>query len=300
MSFLRRSLPAARLALVSAALFTAGCATRPAAPAPDAQPVRMAPPDTAPAAPADSLSPAFHAQFDTADTRARAIVYWMQCVATVARLRTEGRFGPTARAPRALHCQRTADGVPIGGVYDIDSAFATVRRLQLVRLDGARPAYTGALDTAQIARGAKLARSVSALVGPTWTRRGRPFSVVPISAANGAAEAWVVPRATKARSYVTGGDVGYTAGAGAAAPVLIADRTATWTQLTLPASGPLRIYSSVKEVAAVADLVTARYQAELGRTVSVSTPVAVSTLSAGLDPATGSRWVWSHRAVLPR
>ena len=74
----------------------------------------------------------------------------------------------------------------------------------------------------------------------------------------------------------------------------IADRTATWTQLDLAPTGTIRVYSSVRDVPAVADLVTARHFAELGREVTVSTPQLVSTLVQGFDPATGSRLVWKH------
>lgn len=276
----------------------AACSAGTRAPAPDAQPVRMAPADTAPAPAADGLPPALRDPFLAADARARAISFWLQCTPTVARLRADGAFGPAARAPRAILCQRTADGVPVGGVYDVDSAFTGVRRLQMVRLDGARPKYTEAVDTAGILRAARLARDVSALVSPAWQKRARPFSVVPVPGANGAAEAWVIPRATKARSVVTGGDMGYAAPAtGSGAPTLIVDRSATWTQLNLAPTGPLRLYSSVRDVAAVTDLATARFHAELGRAVTVSTPALESTLVPGLDPATGARLVWKHTPV---
>ena len=274
----------------------AACSTGTPTPTPDAQPVRMAPADTAPATTADGLPAALRDAFIADDARARTISFWLQCTPTVARLRAEGAFGPAARAPRAIVCQRTADGVPVGGVYDIDSAYTTVRRLQLVRLDGARPRFTEPLDTARLARAAKLARDVAVLVRPTWNKRGRPFSVVPVTVADGALEAWVIPRATKARSIVTGGDAGYTRDA-AGALQLLADRTATWTQLNLSPTGPLRLYSSVRDVAAVSDLVSARFHAELGRAVTVSTPLVVSTLVPGLDPATGSRFVWQHSRV---
>ena len=276
----------------------AACSTGTPTPTPDAQPVRMAPADTAPAAATDGLPAALRDAFVADDARARTISFWLQCTPTVARLRAEGAFGPAARAPRAIVCQRTADGVPVGGVYDVDSAFTSARRLQMIRLDGARPKYTEAVDTAGILRAAKLARDVSVLVSPAWKKRARPFNVVPVLAANGAAEAWVIPRATKARCYVTGGDMGYTAPAsGSGAPTLIVDRSATWTQLNLAPTGPLRIYSSVRDIAAVTDLATARFHAELGRTVTVSTPALESTLVSGLDAATGARLVWKHTPV---
>jgi hypothetical protein len=272
----------------------AACAS-PAPPPPPPAPVST-PVAAAPSTPTDPFPAGFRAAFADADARARAIVYGLQCTSNVARLRAGGAFGAAASAPRAIFCERSNDGVPLGGVYDIDSTFGTVRRLAVVRLDGGgRVRYTDALDTARIARGAKLARDVHVLVGPTWRRRNRPFTVMPI-VANGRVESWVIPRATKARAFVTGGDVGYRLGADGA-PALIDDRATTWTQLNLPANGPLVIYSSVKDVAAVADLVTARWYADQGRSVSVSTPVAVSALVAGLDSATGGRVVWEHTRV---
>jgi hypothetical protein len=159
-----------------------------------------------------------------------------------------------------------------------------------VRLDGARPAFTDAVDTAAIATTALLARDVHRTVNRAWRARSRPFSVVPVLLTE--PEAWVIPRATKARSYVVGGDAGYVRRNGTLE--LIDDHTTTWSQLTLPTTGPLRLFSSVRDVAAVTDLVTARWHAELGRTVSLSTPTVVSTLESGLDPATGSRLVWRH------
>lgn len=289
---------AAAAVIVSAAIGLAACSSGTPAPTPDAQPVRVAPADSSPSvSTADGLPAPLRDAFAADDARARAISFYMQCTPTVARLRAEGAFGPAARAPRAIVCQRTADGVPVGGVYDVDSAFTSVRRLQLVRLDGTRPKYTESVDTALITRAAKLARDVSALVTPVWKQRGRPFSVVPIVGAQGA-EAWVIPRATKARSFVTGGDVGYRAPVnGSGAPVLIVDRSNTWTQLNLAPSGPLRIYSSVRDVAAVTDLATARFYTDLGRNVTVSTPAVESTLVPGLDPTTGARVVWKHTPV---
>jgi hypothetical protein len=288
---------ARRLVSPVLSLLVAGaCAGRTPAAAPDAVPVRAAPAEPTPVPDASGLPSGFAEQFAAADLRARAVSFWLQCTATVARLRAEGTYGPAARAPRAIVCERTADGVPVGGVYDIDSAYTTVRRLQLVRLDGARPRYTDPVDTARLARAAKLARDVTVLVRPTWSKRGRPFSVVPVTVADGALEAWVIPRATKARSIVTGGDAGYTRDAAGALQLLV-DRTTTWTQLNLPPTGPLRLYSSVRDVAAVSDLVSARFHTELGRAVTVSTPLVVSTLVPGLDPATGSRFVWQHSRV---
>jgi len=286
----------AGLAFVLIGATASACAGAPPAaeaPVPDVSPVQVMV-DTAPPPPADGLSADFHARFARNDARARAIVYWMQCTATVARLRAEGRFGPAARAPRAIHCSRTADGVPIGGVFNIDSSFARVQRLSLVRLDGSRPAHAEQVDTAAIASAFHLARDVHRQVNRSWAARKRPFSVVPI--ATPTLEAWVIPRASKARSYVVGGDMGFSRDA-ADSLQLIDDHSATWTQLNLAASGPLRLFSSVRDVAAVTDLATARWYAELGRSVTLSTPAAVSTLEAGFDPATGARLVWRHTPV---
>jgi hypothetical protein len=283
--------------MCAAVSLLAACASGGSSPvAEPSTPVQVAP-DVAPAAPvADGLPAELRDGFASADLRARGVAYWMQCVATVARLRSTGTFGAAASAPRAWFCERNAYGVPLGGVYDIDSSFRTVRRLTVVRLDGARPRYLEPLDTARIARTAKLVREVTRAVTPAWNKLGRPFSTVPLIVENGAVEAWVIPRANKARSFVSGGDVGYRLGA-SGAPELVADRANTWTQLTLPATGTLRIYSSVRDVAAVTDLATARYQHELGREVVVSTPAMVSTLVAGLDEATGARTVWKHTPV---
>jgi hypothetical protein len=254
-------------------------------------------PVVSPTAVADSggLPATFYPAFREADARARTITYWLQCVPTIAQLRASGRFGAAAAAPRAIYCARTADGVPVGGVYDIDSTYRTVKRLTLVRLDGARPRYTETVDTAHVASEARLARDVTKAITVAWRAKNRPFSTVPVSTAAGI-EAWVIPRANKARSYVTGGDVGYTRSADGVLQTLD-DRSATWSQLNLTPAGALRIYSSTRDVPAVADLVTARFQTELGRTVVVSTPMAESALVAGLDPETGARHVWKHTAV---
>jgi hypothetical protein len=288
--FMRRRLLV--LCLLWSALSCAGASRT--TPTGDASaPVRVAP--SAPETPAasDGLPDGFRTAFAAADARARAITYWTQCVATVARMRASGGFGAPGNAPRAYYCERTNEGVPVGGVFDIDSGFRAVRRLTVVRLDGSRPRYSEPLDTTRIAQSAKLVREVTRAVTPVWGRKNRPFTVVPVQIA-GSAEAWVMPRASKARSFVTGGDVGYASNADGSLRIL-EDRTATWTQLALPPSGPFTVYSSVRDIAAVADLVTARFYTDLGRTVEVSTPVAVSALVAGLDSATGARVVWSHR-----
>jgi hypothetical protein len=283
--------------LLAATIGCAGGTTRTATTAgPQTPPIVVDTEHTPPAA--SGLPAGFEARFRIADQRARAITYWLQCVPTVARLRAGGTFGPAVSAPRAIYCERTTDGVPLAGVFDIDSSYRTVGRLQVVRLDGTRPRYTEPLDTARLAAGASLARDVTRALTPVWSRRNRPFSAVPIAGNGGALEVWAVPRANKARSYVTGGDVGYTRSAEGAL-ALLEDRSTTWVQLNLAPDGPLTIYSSVRDVPAVADLVTARYHAELGRAVTVHTPAAVSTLEAGLDPATGSRLVWKHTARTP-
>jgi hypothetical protein len=289
---------AAAVAALTTTVALSGCASAPAPAEIASKPVALAPVDSAPAAPTDGLSASFHRAFDIADRRARAIAYWLQCVPTIARLRADGSFGPAARAPRGIYCQRTDDGVPIGVVYDVDSAFSAVRRVQARRLD-TRAAFSEPLDTALLLRAVRLARDVSAQVSPQWAQRKRPFSVVPLANANAAPEAWVIPRATTARSVVTGGDVGYAAPTTGRTPTLLEDRTATWTQLNLAPTGSVRLYSSTRDVPAVSDLVTARYYAELGRPVTVSTPAVISELSSGFDAATGSRIVWKH-APAPR
>jgi hypothetical protein len=279
--------------LIVAVMFIGGCAGSTAAPAPDAQPVQLAPPDTSAPRPSDGLPASFHDAFTSADRRARAVAYWMQCVPTIARLRASGTFGPAARAARGIYCLRTADGVPIGGVYDVDSSFTALRRLQFIRLNDRAP-HAEAVDTVQLLRAVRLARAVSAQIAPAWRQRGRPYTVVPITLATPLIEAWVIPRATKARSLVTGGDMGFTAAA-TNAPQLLEDRSTTWTQLNLAPSGPLRIFSSTREVPAVTDLASARYYTELGRAVTVSTPLAISTLTPGFDPSTGAQVLWTHR-----
>ena len=211
------------------------------------------------------------------------------------RLRAGGTFGPAAAAPRIIYCERTADGIPIGGVYDIDPAFRTVRRFSTVRLDGTRPRYTGAIDTARVAMEAKLVNDVTRAITPAWTKLGRPFSVVPVPLPGGAMEAWAIPRATKARTFVTGGDVAYARNTDGTIRRTV-DHTATWTQLPLAAAGALVVRSAERDVAAVTDLVTARYHTDLGREVTVQTTTMSSALVTGLDPATGARVVWRHVA----
>ncbi|AMW06362.1 hypothetical protein [Gemmatimonas phototrophica] len=286
-----------RVVLSGLLLGLAACAGSTAAPAPDVTPVQLAPADTAPLRPADGLPATFHDAFAAADARARAVAYWMQCVPTVARLRAGGTFGPAARAPRGIICVRTTEGVPIGGVYNVDSNFTALRGVRFIRLTDRAP-HTDALDTVPLLRALHLARNVSAQVAPAWRQRNRPYTVVPLVLAGPRLEAWVIPRATKARSLVTGGDMGFSATVTSTlTPLLLDDRSATWTQLNLAPTGPVRIYSSTREVPAVTDLASVRYHAELGRTVTVSTPAAISTLARGFDPGTGSSFTWTHRPV---
>lgn len=281
----------------TALLGLAACAGRSVTPTTEpATAVRMSPPAAdAPTDPRDALPAGFREAFAEADRRARTIAYWYQCVGTIARLRAGGTFGPAAAAPRVIYCERTDDGIPIGGVYDIDPAFRTVKRFSTVRLDGARPRYSGAIDTARVAMEARLVSEVTRAITPAWAKLGRPFSVVPVPLAGGGMEAWAIPRATKARMFVTGGDVAYVRNADGTARRIV-DHTGTWTQLPLATTGPLTVTSAEREVAAVTDLVTARYHAELGREVTVFTTTIRSALVSGLDPATGARIVWQHAA----
>ena len=87
----------------TALLGLAACASRPVAPAADASTsVRMAPPDAdAPPDTRDALPAGFTDAFAAADSRARTIAYWYQCVTTIARLRAGGTFGPAAAGSAA-------------------------------------------------------------------------------------------------------------------------------------------------------------------------------------------------------
>lgn len=246
----------------------------------------------------DALPSGFRGAFADADSRARTIVFWYQCVGAIARLRAEGGFGPSTTAPRLIYCERTRDGMPIGGVYDIDAAFRTVQRFSTVRLDGARERYTGPIDTARVALEAKLVNDVTREITPEFAKRARPFSIVPVPRGDGVLEAWAMPRATKARMFVTGGEVAFARLADGTVRRTV-DHSATWTQRPLPADGDLDIPSAEREVAAVADLFTAHYHGALGRDVTVHTTTMVSRLLSGIDPATGTRAVWQHAVKTP-
>lgn len=288
--------------LASLATLASACSSR-TAPMEQVSPVRALPAGAAAvggsAVPiADALPAGFREAFADADGRARTIAYWYQCVGTIARLRADGAFGAAAAAPRLIYCERTSDGVPIGGVYDIDPAYRTIRRFSTVRLDGTRPRYTGLIDTARVATEAKLVSDVTRAITPAWSKLGRPFSVVPVPVAGGAMEAWAIPRATKARALVTGGDVGFTRNTDGTLRRTV-DHTGTWTLVPLAPTGAIVVRSAERDVAAVSDLVTARYHTDLGREVTVLTGTMSSALVPGLDPATGARVVWRHRAAPP-
>jgi hypothetical protein len=279
-------------ALLAAALLAA-CASAPKAPpGPVETGVRALPPGAEPPPPPDAMPAGFRAAFGANDTRACAIAFYQACAATLSRLRASGIFGPAARAPRLFHCERTPDGVPIGGVFDIDSAFARVQRLALVRLDDARPRHTDRVDTARIARQAHIARDASREIAAAWRKQGRPFFIVPYAPAQGPVEAWVVPYPTRLRSVILGGEVAL-ARAGTGVSRLL-DRTAGWRQVPVPAEGPVVLASAEAEVATVADLVVARGLAEQARQVTVTTRAARSSLVPGVDPETGARVVWEH------
>jgi len=273
----------------------AGCASAPAT-GEMPVPVREAPPEVAPPPPTDGMTAAFRDAFAAADGRARAIAYYEMCSATVLRLRAAGTFGPAAAAPRTVHCERTAEGEPVGGVYEADTGYTRLRRLTLVRLDGSRPRYTGAVDSSRVLQAGKLQRDVTRLLSATYARQGRQFVAAPVSLPGAPVELWVVPWPSRARTIVTGGDVAWVRGANGA-PQRTVDRTATWSVVPLPATGPIVVRSAEREIAAVGDLALARYYTDLGREVRVVTAMATSRLVPGLDPATGARVVWQHAAT---
>jgi hypothetical protein len=250
--------------------------------------VRALPPDTAASTDIPGMPRGFGAEFVAADARARRILYHQQCAAAVPSLRARGKFGAAGSAPRGVYCARTADGIPLGGAYDIDSALTTVRRLTVIRLDGAQARWTQPLDTTRIVSAARAARELSRSLTPQRRGKNRPFVVVPVIADSGTPEAWAMPLIARGgRTLVTGGDVGATA----SSP--IADRTATWKTMTVPGTGMVTIRSAEPSVAAVQDLLMARMLAERGREVTVVTATATSSLVPGQD-ASGSRYTWQH------
>ena len=290
----------ATLVVSASILVMAGCASgkSKATPASTVD-IKLVRPDTAPPKPVDPMPAGFRPSFATADARARAIVFNQQCESTVLRLRTAARFGAVATAPRRVYCERSADGIPLGGVFDIDTAFARVRRVMMVRLDSTRPRYMGAVDTARIARMARLERDVDRLIGPSWRRLSRPYSVVPLVKEDGSLEAWVLPLSARGGlSAVLCGDLGFDRGADGK-PVKTIDRTPTWKLVTIPATGVVTLVSNEAEVAAVSDLVVARSLGDQGRTVTVITTVAKSELKQERDPVTGSPFSWSHARATP-
>ena len=116
---MRRFFPfAIALAAPRASMACAGTART--TPDTQASPVRVRPAGndaSGSAAPiADALPAGVREAFADADQRARTIAYWYQCVGTIARLRADGTFGPATAAPRLIYCERTSDGIPIGGV----------------------------------------------------------------------------------------------------------------------------------------------------------------------------------------
>ncbi len=243
----------------------------------------------------------FASAFAAADARARAVVYWQQCVATVIRLRAAGTFGPSARAPRSVHCERTDDGIPVGGVFDIDTGYTKARRLTLVRLDGTRPRYTGAIDTARVALGARLVRDATRNLMLDLTeaarRRPQPFTVIPVVPTEGTIEAWAIPLSLQGgRTAIQGGDIAMVRAPNGTLRRTVDHRT-TWKLITIPATGAVRIASGERETAAVSDLAVARSLAEAGRNVTVVTAVASSMLLPGADPSSGSRFHWEHSPV---
>lgn len=261
------------------------------------RPVSVLPSDTTPMPPTNGMPIGFSVTFAAADARARAAIFQIQCAATVPRLRANGSFGAPASAPRNVYCERNADGVPLAGVFDIDTGYSRARRLIMIRLDGARPRYTGVIDTARVALSARLVRDITRDVSPAWRRLARPFTVVPMPQSDGTVEGWVIPLPTRAGREVLGGDVSFVRAADGRLQRTV-DRSASWKLITVPKAGVVGLSSAEREVAAVADLVAARSLAERGRDVSVTTTIARSALVPGLDPS-GSRFHWEHAPRTP-
>ena len=261
------------------------------------RPASVLPSDTTPMPPTNGMPIGFSVTFAAADARARAAIFQIQCAATVPRLRAIGSFGAPASAPRNVYCERNADGVPLAGVFDIDTGYSRARRLIMIRLDGARPRYTGAIDTTRVALVARLVRDITRDVSPAWRRLARPFTVVPLPQSDGTVEGWVIPLSTRAGREILGGDVAFVRAADGRLQRTV-DRFASWKLITVPRVGMVSLSSAEREVAAVADLVTARALAERGRDVSVTTTIARSALVPGLDPS-GSRFHWEHAPRTP-
>ena len=291
----RMSRSFAIIALALLPLVVDACASSGARSTEISTPVKALPPDAAP--PPDVAAPMtpFAKAFFDVDMRARAIVFRNECMPTVQRLRASGVFGAVAAAPKLVFCDRTPDGVPIGGVFDVDSTYTHARRLTLIRLDGARPRYMEPFDTARVAAQAKIARDVMKEVTPAWNKLGRLFTVVPL-VQNGTLECWVIPWPSKARSAIIGGDIAFTRIADGRLQRLV-DRSASWKTVTVAPTGPVLLPSSEADVAAVADLVVARGLSDFGRDVTVTTGTTHSAFVAGPDPITGARLTWEHRPV---
>ncbi len=260
--------------------------------------VRVLPPE-APVPPiSDGMPAGFGPAFAAADASARSVVYYQQCAATMVRLRATGKFGPAASAPRLVHCERTADGVPIGGVFDIDSAFTRPRRLTLIRLDGARDRYTLAVDSARITREARLMRDVTREIVLVLRRQGRAVTVSPLSQ-NGISEVWLLPAvAASSKAIVMGGDIGVVRAADGTLRRSI-DRSTLRRVVNVPAAGVVTLQSAEPSVPAVADIVVARSLAERGRDVVLNTAASKSALGVAFDPSTGSRFTWVHSRITP-
>ncbi|MCU0648702.1 MAG: hypothetical protein MUF00_11945 [Gemmatimonadaceae bacterium] len=254
--------------------------------------VRALPPDTSTVVEPAGLPAGFGAAFRLADTRARQLLYYQQCSAAVLGMRARGRFGAASTAPRAVYCTRTSEGVPLGGVYDIDSSFTAPRRLQLIRLDGAQPRWTQPLDTTRIARAARLVSQARAQFAPRYRVQRGTFTIAPVVLDDGTIEAWALPQQTSLRDVVLGGDMALVRAADGT-PARLADRLTTWRRFSVPATGTVVLRSREAQVAAVQELVLARTLAERGRTVQVVTGAAVSALVPGMDPS-GSRYTWEH------
>ena len=257
----------ALLALVIAGCASSGCASSGGAKATGerVQPVRALPSNATPVPASDGMPAGFGVAFAAADARARGVLYWQQCAATVLRLRASGTFGTAAVAPHTVYCVRTTDGVPVGGVFDIDTGYARARRLTLVRLDGARPRYTGRIDTVRVAQEARFVRDVTREIAPVWRQQRRLFTVVPLLQNEGTLEGWVMPvSAQGGRTAVLGGDVALVRAANGSLRRIV-DRSATWTLITIPATGPVQLRSAERDVAAVSDLALARSALEARR-----------------------------------